>query len=242
MFEISSFVLHIIAILCMLCDHIWATIYGAEWLTCIGRMAFPIFAFMIVEGYSYTKSFKKYILRLFIFALISEIPFNLMYANSIIYPFHQNVLWTFIIGLLFIKLFDKIKQKTKPLIFLISMIFLSFIACIIGYLLMVDYYGIGILMIFVFYFFREKTLKDFLFQLLLLGILNIEFLGGYYYEFTLFGITINIVQQGFALLSLIPIWLYKGKQGLHSKTIQYIFYGFYPLHMLILYIIYRFMS
>lgn len=105
---INSFTLHILAMLFMLCDHLWATLFPAqEWLTCIGRLAFPIFAFMIAEGCYYTSNVKKYMQRLFLFAVISEIPFNLIMGSSVIYPFHQNVLWTFLLGLLSIQIIEK---------------------------------------------------------------------------------------------------------------------------------------
>ena len=91
----SSFALHIIAMIFMLCDHMWATILDYEWLTCIGRIAFPIFAFLITEGYIHTSNINKYIKRMVIFAIITEIPFNLMVSASPIYPFHQNVLYQF---------------------------------------------------------------------------------------------------------------------------------------------------
>ena len=68
---IDSFTLHILAMLFMLCDHLWATLFPAqEWMTCVGRLAFPIFAFMIAEGCYYTSNVKKYMLRLFLFAII----------------------------------------------------------------------------------------------------------------------------------------------------------------------------
>jgi hypothetical protein len=99
-FDISSAGLHILAMALMLCDHLWATIVpGNNWLTCVGRLAFPIFAYLLVEGYFHTKNIGKYSLRLFLFALLSEIPFNLMYISAPIYPFHQNVIWTLLIGL-----------------------------------------------------------------------------------------------------------------------------------------------
>ena len=81
---IDSFTLHILAMLFMLCDHLWATLFPAqEWMTCVGRLAFPIFAFMIAEGCYYTSNVKKYMLRLFLFAIISEIPFNLIMGSSV---------------------------------------------------------------------------------------------------------------------------------------------------------------
>ncbi len=231
--RIDSFVLHIFAMTFMLCDHIWATVYSAEWLTCVGRLAFPIFAFLCTEGYSHTKNFKKYILRMFLFACISEIPFNLMYAGSMIYPFHQNVLWTFVIALLGIHLLEKCYKK-KFWIFAIMLPIVFFVSYQIGYLTMVDYYGVGILTVYLFHFLRERNPKNMFLLFFFLLILNTKFLGSYYYVVNLFGREIHIIQQSFAIFALIPIWLYNGKQGIHNKWIQYSFYSFYPLHMLIL--------
>ncbi len=130
---ISSFTLHILAMIFMLCDHMWATVIpGNLWLTCVGRLAFPIFAFLIVEGFFHTSNFKKYILRLFVFALLSEIPFNLMYSGSWIYPFHQNVLWSFLLALLFLKLIEVLKKKWKAWIFYpVHMLILWFITTLL---------------------------------------------------------------------------------------------------------------
>lgn len=233
---ITSFFLHVLAMALMLCDHLWATLFPAqEWLTCIGRMAFPIFAFMIVEGYFHTSNVRRYLGRLFVFAIISEIPFNLIYGSSLIFPFHQNVLWTFLIALLSIRIIEKAKKIKKYWLTIPIIIIIVLIDYLLGTIAMVDYFGAGVLTVLTFYFFRGKKWWCFLGQLVCLTILNIEILGGYYYSIKFAGYEIEIVQQGFALLALIPIWLYKGKQGYHSKCFQYVCYAFYPVHLLLLY-------
>lgn len=224
----SSFALHIIAMIFMLCDHMWATILDYEWLTCIGRIAFPIFAFLITEGYIHTSNINKYIKRMVIFAIITEIPFNLMVSASPIYPFHQNVLWTFVISLLTLKYlnFDNTKNIFKSIIIII-------LAIIIATITMCDYFGAGVMMVVGFYIFRKSKFL----QLLMMIYVNMILIQGYSYPIDIAGYTYYFPQQGFAVLSLIFIWLYNGKQGYHAKWFKIFCYAFYPLHMLILYLL-----
>ena len=234
-FNISSFTLHVLAMGLMLCDHIWATLLPAEeWLTCIGRIAYPIFAFMIVEGYTHTHDLRRYMLRILLWACLSEIPFNIMYGGSAFYPYHQNVLWTFLESLLLIILIEKCRRRFKKVLATILFAGIVVWGFILGYATMVDYYGVGILTVLIFYFFREQTWKNRIIQFICLYILNIELLGGYCYIFRIFGHDIEFAQQGLAMLSLIPIWLYKGRQGFHNKIVQWACYAFYPVHIMIL--------
>ena len=233
-FETTSFSLHIMAMLFMLCDHLWGTVVnGNDWLTCIGRLTFPIYAFMIVEGYFHTKDLKKYGKRLLLFAIISEIPFNLAMGSSLFYPLHQNVLWTFLISIGLIHWNEKAKeqQRWKRILTGLATLCISYIGGIITF---VDYYNAGIFMVLTFYFFRGNKWWHYLGQLLCMWYINCEMLGGFGYEISLFGDTHFIARQGFALLALIPIWLYRGRQGYHSKKLQQAYYWFYPLHLLIL--------
>lgn len=236
--QISSAGLHILAMGLMLCDHLWAMLFPAEeWLTCIGRIAFPIFAFMVAEGYSHTHNLRRYLFRMLLGALLAEIPFDLMYSSSIFYPFHQNVLWTFLLSLLLIALIEKIKSRFRPVAALLLSAAVTILGFVIGYIAMVDYYGIGILTVLMFHFFRKRSWKNCLCQFICLYILNVKLLGGYYYDVQLFGFEIEVVQQGFALLALIPIWLYQGRQGIHNRFCQYFCYAFYPVHMLLLFVV-----
>ena len=89
-----------IAACTMLVDHIGATLFpGVLWLRCVGRLAFPIFAFFLGEGFRFTHSRRQYLLRLVLFALLSELPFNQMVYGRWIAPSGQNVLWTLALGL-----------------------------------------------------------------------------------------------------------------------------------------------
>ena len=234
-FETTSFSLHLMAMLFMLCDHLWGTIVpGNDWLTCIGRVCFPIYAFLLVEGYFHTSNLKKYVKRILLFAVISEIPFNLAMASSVIYPFHQNVLWSFLIALGLIHCNEKAKASEKLRIRIAVGTFTILAGYLLGLITMVDYYHAGILMVLTFYFFHHRNWWDYVGQLLCLGYINLELLGGFGYEVVLFGETVFLTRQGLALLALIPIWLYKGKQGYHSKWWKYFCYAFYPVHLLIL--------
>ena len=232
--QTTSASLHILAMAFMLCDHLWGTVVpGNDWLTCVGRVAFPIFAFMIVEGYTHTSNLKKYVLRLLAAAVISEIPFNLAIGGRLFYPIHQNVLWSFLISIGLIHWNARVRGKAlwrRILVGAASVL----VGCLAGMITMVDYFHAGILTVLAFYCFRQRKWWARLGQLLCLWYINIEMLGGLVYEFPLFGTTLVVHQQGFALLALIPIWLYRGEQGHHSKAFRYFCYLFYPLHLLIL--------
>lgn len=113
----SSFALHIWAMLLMLCDHLQLTLLpDLPVLRCIGRLAFPLFAFMAVEGYLHTRSLKNYLLRLLMLAVISEIPFDLLVSGSVFDPMHQNVIWTIILGLCCIRAFENISADLKKML------------------------------------------------------------------------------------------------------------------------------
>ena len=242
-FELTAAVLHIIAMTLMLMDHLWATLLPArEWLTCAGRVAFPIFAFMAVEGYFHTRSFKKYILRMLLFAVLSEIPFDLMYGGTWFYPVHQNVLWTFLLSLLGVWLMEQVRKKGKTWMYLLVCVLVVPAGLVLGTLCMVDYYGVGVLTVFVFYFLHGRKWWCFLGQLAALYWLKVDLLGGLMEPVQLFGMEFALCQQGLALLALIPNWLYRGRQGYHSKPFQYLCYAFYPVHMLLLVVVLNFIN
>ncbi len=239
-FDLNAAALHILAMALMLCDHLWATLLPAqEWLTCVGRLAFPMFAFMAVEGYFHTHSFKRYALRMLVFALLSEIPFDLMYGGTWFYPVHQNVIWTLLIGLLGIRAMEAVREKGKLWLYVLTCVGVTALGAALGTLGMVDYYGAGVLTVFVFYFFHGREWWKLLGQILALYWINVRMLGGQVYPMTILGMNVELSQQGLALLALVPIWLYRGRQGHHSRAFQYVCYAFYPVHMLILALILR---
>ena len=105
----------------------------------------------------------------------------------------------------------------------------------VGMLTFVDYYHYGVLMVLLFYWSYHMR---FGWLVQLLGMLYInDAMAGLVYPVELFGQSFEIGQQMFAVLALIPIWLYNGKQGYHSKPLQYACYAFYPVHILALYLI-----
>ncbi|MEG0692172.1 MAG: TraX family protein [Oscillospiraceae bacterium] len=229
-----------LAMLFMVFDHAYMTVVnvaGYQWMTQIGRIAFPIFAFQIAEGYAHTSSKNKYLLNMLIFALISEIPYNLMMGGEVIGPFHQNVMFTFLIALVFLKFIDKVLLLNIH--WAIKAVFIGGIctlSVVVGTLTFVDYSGFGVLTVLIFYIAKlmPKQYMTITIQVLGLWMINYIYLGGKViilpggYEFP---------EQAFALLSLLFIWMYSGKKSLKGKSeirFKYFAYLFYPAHILAL--------
>lgn len=221
----SSFVLKLLGIFFMLCDHISITFFGyTTFWNVLGRLSFPLFAFQITQGYVHTSNLKKYLLRLLIFACISQYPFYL-FSKHFSADIHLNIFFTFLLGIIACLAFDKIKLIVLKLISIVGIILL-------GELIKVDYGWFGITIILVFYIFRNHKIimSSSIILLVFLKYINTMFLPA----------TINYSVPFFiaTCLSLIPILLYNKKQG---PKLKYLFYAFYPAHLLILAIIKQFM-
>ena len=97
--DLSALDLKLLAMAAMLVDHMGYLFFPqARWMRCVGRLAFPIFAFQIAEGWYRTRDRKKYTLRLLICAVVSEVPFDLAFSGTPVDAGYQNVLWTFFIA------------------------------------------------------------------------------------------------------------------------------------------------
>ena len=233
--DLSALTLHILAMAFMFCDHLWATLAGdAWWLTGIGRLAFPMFAFFLVEGFFHTHDKKKYCMRLLLLAILSELPINLMYSGLLFYPFHQNVIWTLLTGFLCIWAIDTLRKKCPVWLWIPSILLLSAVGYVLATLLMFDYYGEGVLTVIVFYLFHGKKWWQLAGQFAGLYWINVMLLAGMQIPLQLFGHAFEISEQGLALLCLPLLWCYHGRQGAHNRKIQLACYAFYPVHMLVL--------
>ncbi len=222
---LNGFHLKLIAICTMLIDHMGYTLFpGVMWLRCVGRVAFPIFCFLIAEGCVYTHDRKKYALRLLVFALLSEIPFNLMNSGMIWDPYDQNVLWTLLLGALVCWLTDwALKKRTVWAFVLTGAVMLA------AYWLLeignTDYGGWGMLLVAAFYGVHRApsgAVVKMIAQAFGLAFFSLGVMGGY--------LSIEL----WSLAALVPIWLYNGQRGFSNKAVQYGFYAFYPVHILAL--------
>lgn len=218
----DSFGLKIVALTAMLCDHAGLTFLDSpSYLNIIGRIAFPIFAFQISEGYIHTKNLKKYFSRLAWFAIISQIPFTLFSISVGASAFSLNIFFTLLLGLSSIVIYDKIKTKYNKKF--LGFLFVILFACL-GNLCNCDYGWYGVTIIFLFYLFKNDKL---LMNESIICIMFIKYLLGFvkspniYYLYFFIG----------ALSSLAFINLYNNKK---VKNIKYALYIFYPLHLFIL--------
>lgn len=229
--ELTSFGLHLLAMGLMLCDHVCLALMPDRlWMTCVGRLAFPIFAFLVAEGFVRTRSRARYARRLLVFALVSEVPFDLLAAGRLVYPLRQNVLWTFLIALGCMQLLEWAKADSRPAARLVVSAGTVLVGFLAGTAFMVDYFGPGVWTVLVFYFFRGDGWRQRLGQLLCLLFLNGWLLAGQ----TVLPGGLALPIQAFAVLALPFIWLYRGRQGPHGRAVRWLFYGFYPAHLLVL--------
>ena len=213
-FGLSVFDLKCIAVAAMLIDHIGAFLYTDQvWMRYIGRLAFPIYCFLIVEGYYHTRDVRKYIGRLALFALISEVPFDLACADQTVYMEHQNVFFTLTLGLVCICVLDWLSSKW------LAFGIVAGIWLLTGHVIRSDYGVGGLLMIFSFYQFRSQWG----YRLLSVGAINCLCYGPIQWAGT---------------TALLPIQFYNGEKGPSAK---YFFYAFYPVHLLLLYLIRRYL-
>ena len=248
---ISSAVLKNIAVVTMLIDHIGAVIVTrlliqnglyeamgsqetyAAWLgqnggmygiymamRIIGRFAFPIYCFLLVEGFQRTHNVKKYLGRMFLFALLSEVPFDLALSGKVWYMEYQNVFFTLLIGLLVIAGLQLVEQRFagtetgKRLLRVVLGAVIMLAGCALALLLKTDYNFKGVMAIVVLYLFRKRKKAQ-----------------------IWAGVIVFLLMDGLemiAALSFILIWFYNGTRGKQNK---YFFYFFYPVHLLLLWLI-----
>ncbi len=224
--------LKLIAVITMLIDHV---AYGILWripsiggssilytiMRCIGRLAFPIYIFLLIEGFKYTRSKLKYAMRLLIFCFISEIPFDLAFNGRFLELGYQNVFFTLFIGFVTIcamdavwtKLFKCNKECIIPTVMLDVLIVIG--GCAAAYYLRTDYKYAGVMAIVIMYLLRkEKSLQ------VIFGILALTFMSS--------------LTEMFAFFILPCILAYNGKRGAGMK---YFFYAFYPVHLALIYVV-----
>lgn len=199
------------------------TIY--ESMRMIGRMAFPIYCFLLVEGFLHTHNVRKYALRLLLFAFISEIPFDLAIAHTWLSWDYSNVFFTLCLGLVLIwgisyveKFYEFWQEKNwddsmgKAVVLGIGAFMTIAVGAFGDMVLHMDYGMAGVLAILVIYLFRQSKEIGFAFSVFVLSVLSSS-------------------MEILALFMLYPIMKYDGTRG---KNIKYVFYAFYPVHLLLL--------
>ena len=227
---VNGFVLKMIAIVTMLVDHMGAILYPDQMIfRYIGRIAFPIFVFLIVEGFCHTRNIRKYELRMFIFALVSEIPFDLAFQGKVLEFTYQNVFFTLFLGLAMLDVISTIKKRIHPAGAVVAELAVLVLFMFLAELLRTDYGAGGILLVYAFCKLKGRILW---LTVVLLAV-----------SYICFGLV-----ECPAVLAMIPVFMYNGKRGFEKNgiysgqnrsvagtAVKYAFYLFYPVHLLILY-------
>lgn len=192
-------------------------ILGMTLMRCVGRIAFPIFCFLLVEGFLHTSNIKKYLLRLALFALITEVPFDLAIAGMPFSMAYQSVMLTLLIAMLMLCGIKWVEgREWQKAVRAIACLGIVAVAAAVAIILRTDYTWSGVLCIAGMYYLGKKGKK-----------VRGAFLGC---AFLIMGGLMEVL----ALIGVAFIALYNGERGMKMK---YFFYAFYPAHLLILWII-----
>ena len=205
----------------MVVDHVGYLFFPEVWaLRVVGRLAFPIFAFLIAEGYRRTSNPNAYLLRLIVFAVISEVPYDLFARNRLFYPGSQNIFFTLAAGLFSLMLYDKFMARRNEVGAMLGV----FACCVFCVVIQASYMFSGVLLIFAFYVNRDWKHLVLWFGAIVLCNAALVALT----ERDLYWALIQTAQ----VFALPLIGYYNGRQG---RRLKYFFYVFYPAHMLVLY-------
>lgn len=197
-----------------LTDPIWAQIYVL--MRGIGRIAFPIYAFLLVEGFLHTRDVKKYLARMLTFAVVSEIPFDLAVFHTPFYWGYQNVFFALFLGLLALAGENVVHQSSGMFAGagLWKQAFVLILCVGTAQLINCDYGAFGVFFIILLYMTRYDKKTQ-----------------------TVLG-AISLIWELPGILAFIPIRLYNGTRGRCGN--RYFFYAFYPAHLLALWVVGRF--
>ena len=251
----SDDMLKLVAVFTMLLDHaasgileyylqyvplnndVWELLYRINSdLRVIGRIAFPLFCFLLIHGFMHTYSRLKYAGNLLLFALLSELPFDFLFYDGIDFA-HQNVFWTLLIGLLMIWALEAVNQTNIKMILKCAASLPVIAAGIkMSMVLNTDYAWTGVLLILGLYLFRKKKGLQCTIPFVVFFIArvfrNVEL--GYYS----FGI--QVIRETFKLYWSIVIsafMILRCNEKRYIRKGKYFFYAFYPVHISILYLI-----
>ncbi len=203
----SALALKVLALVSMLIDHAGAVFFPQyRWMRYVGRLAFPIYAFLICEGYVYTRNVYKYLLRLGIFALLSEVPYDLAFNDEINFFKDVNVYFTLFFGLLSLVLIDYFSHHT-----VMQCVCVASLSALVQ-VMVSDYRFIGVCLITVFYLYRDNL------PLRAVGAAN-----------ALIPFSSRI--EGLSLVAALPLGFYNRKPG--RLRLKYFFYAIYPVHLLV---------
>ncbi len=211
-FSLNAYQLKLIALITMILDHFARVLYPDLYLLkVVGRMAFILYAFLLVEGFIHTKDSRKYFSRLLLFAFLSEIPYDLAFGDAWFEPNRQNIFFTLSAGLTSLLIIESKKVASDVKVLLVVALVTA------ANLFHFDYYYLGVLQVVCFYVYRSHRFK----QYLTVGILNMFFMA-------------RISTQSAAIMGLIPIYLYNGKKG---KNTGLLYYVFYPAHLFLFWLV-----
>lgn len=237
-FEITGTGLKIIAMITMVIDHFAGGLFeywvlhnkgamsaetfegfhfACKLMRGVGRMAFPIYCYLLVEGFLHTKNVKKYALRLGAIAVLSEVPFDYLFRRKLFFLEYNNVIWDLLIALGCLYAYSLIEKRKFDIVMeYVAKLSVMALGMVLTFFMYLDYAEAGVCCVSIMYFFhsfdKEREILGFSLGVASLALFSSE-------------------SEMWALFMVIPLYLYNGRRGRDSKAIRTFFYLFYPAHI-----------
>ncbi|MDO5331953.1 MAG: TraX family protein [Bacillota bacterium] len=234
---LSSFIIRLVAYIILAGTTVLKSYFGNSiaWIEYLNWLSYPIFAFLLAEGFEQTSGKLRYFIRLLLFAIITEIPYNFLYGGQLFYARAQNGMFTLCMGYIVMCIINFVYQKTYNIIIAFAAMYVyGWGAFYITKYFNCEFYSFGVMFVLLFYVCNQikyPKILQIIFMVFLAAIISTDA----FVSFIIGNIQYTVPYRAIAIPAMILTWFYKGKRGPNSIGMKIAMYAFYPALLAVIY-------